>query len=198
MEMAQKELMNILPQKFHIPSSKIRLLNSIGHGTKTVEAVISMCDYMSIPAGEFGEVYKAHLTNLRGVVTRIVAVKTLRGNTYVLVLSYSTGVYAGWVGFNWVVSPCIGSQIADSCCSPGLFTPADVQMMLQEVVKMKDLNHPHIMSLIGVCFNSGVGVVMPYMANGSVLSYLKKEQETLFLQNEADVEQVRVEPWCSD
>ena len=63
--------------------------------------------------------------------------------------------------------------------------------MLQEVVKMKEFNHPHIMSLIGVCLNAGVGVVMPYMANGSVLSYLKKEQETLLLQDEADTSQVR-------
>ena len=60
---------------------------------------------------------------------------------------------------------------------------------------MKDFNHPHIMPLIGVCLDAGVGVVMPYMANGSALSYLKKERETLLLQNEADVEQVRMEPW---
>ena len=60
---------------------------------------------------------------------------------------------------------------------------------------MKDFNHPHIMSLIGVCLDAGVGVVMPYMANSSVLSYLKKERESLLLQDEADVEQVRVEPW---
>ena len=51
--------------------------------------------------------------------------------------------------------------------------------MLQEVVKMKDFNHPHIMPLIGVCLDAGVGVVMPYKANGSVLSSLKKERETL-------------------
>ena len=59
---------------------------------------------------------------------------------------------------------------------------------------MKDFNHPHIMSLIGVSLGAGVGMVMPYMANGSVLSYLKKERETLLLQDEADMEQVRVEP----
>ena len=59
---------------------------------------------------------------------------------------------------------------------------------------MKDLNHPHIMPLIGVCLDAGVGVVMPYMANGSVLSYLKKERKTLLLQDEADMEEVRVEP----
>ena len=82
MEMAQKELMDILPQKFHIPSSQIRLLNSIGHG-RTSEAVISpvpqSVTVYPIPVGEFGEVYKAHLTRRQGRVTRIVAVKTLRG-----------------------------------------------------------------------------------------------------------------------
>ena len=59
---------------------------------------------------------------------------------------------------------------------------------------MKDFNHRHIISLIGVCLDAGVGVVMPYMANGSVLSYLKKERKTLLLQDEADMEEVRVEP----
>ena len=56
---------------------------------------------------------------------------------------------------------------------------------------MKDFNHPHIMSLIGVCLDAGVGVVMPYMANGSVLSYLKKEREALLLQDEAAAAEVR-------
>ena len=51
MELAQSELMNILPQKFHIPSSQIHLLNSIGHGTKTVEAVavlqcVTLCPFL--------------------------------------------------------------------------------------------------------------------------------------------------------
>ena len=68
---------------------------------------------------------------------------------------------------------------------------------------MKDFNHLHIMPLIGVCLDAGVGVVMPYMANGSVLNYLKKERDTMLLQDEADVEQVRdLENeevlWCPD
>ena len=85
--MAQNELMNILPQKFHIPSSQIHLLNSIGHG-RTSKAVIFLCIrswftsfslLWSISVGEFGEVYMARLTRRQGGVTRIVAVKTLRG-----------------------------------------------------------------------------------------------------------------------
>ena len=62
MKMAHNRLMNILPRSFCIPSSQLHLLNSIGHGTKTVEGVISLYRsiyvYMPIPAGEFGEVYK--------------------------------------------------------------------------------------------------------------------------------------------
>ena len=55
---------------------------------------------------------------------------------------------------------------------------------------MQDFSHPHVMSLIGVCLDSGVGVVMPYMANGSVLSYLKKEREILLLSEDAELEEV--------
>ena len=57
---------------------------------------------------------------------------------------------------------------------------------------MKDFKHRHVMPLIGVCFDSGVGVVMPYMANGSVLNYLKKERESLLLKEVIDIDKVRI------
>ena len=72
----------------------------------------------------------------------------------------------------------------------GLFSANDVQQILQEVVKMKDFKHRHVMPLIGVCLDSGVGVVMPFMANGSVLSYLKKERAKLLLGEDSDIEEV--------
>ena len=56
---------------------------------------------------------------------------------------------------------------------------------------MKDFKHRHIMLLIGVCLDSGVGVVMPYMVNGSVLNYLKEKRESLLLSDEAEIDQVR-------
>ena len=56
---------------------------------------------------------------------------------------------------------------------------------------MKDFKHRHIMPLIGVCLDSGVGVVMPYMVNGSVLNYLKEKRESLLLSDEAEIDQVR-------
>ena len=82
------------------------------------------------------------------------------------------------------------SNVCVATCA-GLFSANDVQLILQEVIKMKNFKHRHVMQLIGVCLDSGVGVVMPFMANGSVLSYLKRERETLFLSKETDIEQVR-------
>ena len=55
---------------------------------------------------------------------------------------------------------------------------------------MKDFKHRHIMPLIGVCLDTGVGVVMPFMTNGSVLNYLKEKRESLLLSDEAEIDQV--------
>ena len=56
---------------------------------------------------------------------------------------------------------------------------------------MQDFEHPRVMSLLGVCLDSSVGIVMPYMVNGSVLSYLKREKAALLLSEEAELEEVR-------
>ena len=55
------------------------------------------------------------------------------------------------------------------------------QELLSECVKMKSLNHLHVMTLKGVCLDGGPVpyIVLPYMANGSLLSYLKKERSNL-------------------
>ena len=57
---------------------------------------------------------------------------------------------------------------------------------------MRKFNHPHVMGLIGVCLNAGPApyIVMPYMANGSLLSYLKKERSSLVLKEDADEDSV--------
>ena len=53
---------------------------------------------------------------------------------------------------------------------------------------MQSFNHPNVMSLIGVCENlsGGPAVVMPFMANGSVLDYLKKNRNSLMLDATAE------------
>ena len=100
MDMARKELKQVIPQGMQIPSTQLRLLESVGHGQFAVQqqhyslsiflqmyaqhevlncAVLTVI-LSSLLTGEFGEVYKAHLIAWHGQGDpRIVAVKTLRG-----------------------------------------------------------------------------------------------------------------------
>ena len=57
--------------------------------------------------------------------------------------------------------------------------------MENEIIKMKEFKHPHVLPLIGVCLDAefGVSMVMPYMAKGILLDYLKKEQCNLIVQD---------------
>ncbi len=67
---------------------------------------------------------------------------------------------------------------------------------------MQDFDHPHVMSLIGVvCLDAGPGIaiVIPYMANGSLFDYLKRERSSLELDDDCEIDQVRfvkVNCWC--
>ena len=75
----------------------------------------------------------------------------------------------------------------------GFFTPRDVQSMTDEVLKMQSFDHPHVMTLIGVCLDAGPGLalVMPYMANGSLLAYVKQERPNLDLIEDAEINAVK-------
>ena len=57
---------------------------------------------------------------------------------------------------------------------------------------MKRFQHPHVMGLVGVCLDAGPApyIIMPYMANGSLQSYLKKERKSLILGEDADEDTV--------
>ena len=74
----------------------------------------------------------------------------------------------------------------------GFCSNADMQSMFSEVSQMVELSHPNVMSLIGVCVDGtqGPSIVMPYMANGSLVDYLKKERKNLYLEFDAEEEQV--------
>ena len=51
---------------------------------------------------------------------------------------------------------------------------------------MKNFSNLHVMSLKGVCLDGGPVpyIVLPYMANGSLASYLKKERKNLIMMKE--------------
>ena len=51
---------------------------------------------------------------------------------------------------------------------------------------MRDFDNYHVMTLKGVCLDGGPVpyVVLPYMANGSLLSYLRKERLNLIIEKD--------------
>ncbi|KAK3103925.1 hypothetical protein FSP39_022961 [Pinctada imbricata] len=55
---------------------------------------------------------------------------------------------------------------------------SDVQSFLDEALIMKDFNHPNVMSLIGISLPEGEFpvVVLPFMKNGDLLSYIRNDQ----------------------
>ena len=73
------------------------------------------------------------------------------------------------------------------------YSTKDVDDLLKESEKMRQFSHPNVLSLIGVCIEAGDTpyIVMPYMANGSLLVYLRKERPHLTIAGEAGAEMVR-------
>ena len=76
--------------------------------------------------------------------------------------------------------------------SAGLFTVDDVQSITDEILKMKHFDHPNVMTLVGVCVSIGGGpaIVMPFMANGSLLNYLRKDKKNITIKDDQDLETV--------
>ena len=74
----------------------------------------------------------------------------------------------------------------------GLFTVNDVHNMTDEILKMKHFDHPNVMTLIGVCVSIGGGpaIIMPYMENGSLLSYLRKDKDNITASDDQDLDTV--------
>ena len=58
-----------------------------------------------------------------------------------------------------------------------------IRDMLKECSRMSKFDHINVLTLKGVCLDGGPApyIIMPYMANGSLLTYLKKNRKTLVL-----------------
>ena len=59
---------------------------------------------------------------------------------------------------------------------------------MQESIKMKSFDHLNVLSLIGICLDLGDApcIVMPFMDEGSLLSYLKRQRNNLTVSEIAD------------
>ena len=63
----------------------------------------------------------------------------------------------------------------------GFYDRSTIREMLKECSKMHKFEHKNVLTLRGVCLDGGPApyIVMPFMANGSLLAYLRKNRSTL-------------------
>ena len=63
----------------------------------------------------------------------------------------------------------------------GFYDHSMVRDMLKECSRMSKFDHINVLTLRGVCLDGGSApyIIMPFMANGSLLAYLKQNRKTL-------------------
>ena len=62
---------------------------------------------------------------------------------------------------------------------------------LKECLKMKAFMHPHVMGIFGICLDCQAPyIVMPFMVNGSLHTYLRKHRMELLISEDEDIDLV--------
>ena len=67
-------------------------------------------------------------------------------------------------------------------------TVENITSILRESILMKDFDHPNVLNVLGVGFNTDDGlpfVILPFMENGDLKTYLKNKR-----QKDATVDQL--------
>ena len=84
----------------------------------------------------------------------------------------------------------------------GFVDQKNIDDLLKECSKMSEFNHPNVLTLTGVCLDGGPApyIIMPFMENGSLLSYLIKERDSLVLEPGTTGNVVRItnNEWIAD
>ena len=130
---------------------------------------------MPLTPGESGLVYRGYIDMGEG--NELVAVKTGKSN----LSSY--------------IATCKVQPLATMFFlqSADLLSPSDKKKLLKEVSIMLSFNHPNVMSLIAVCFDGEMPLlIMPFMSNGSLLAHVKQNRERLHCAIETDDTQVKI------
>ena len=86
------------------------------------------------------------------------------------------------------------SSVLYTCSSiTGFVSPQVTEDLVTESERMAWFQHENVMTLIGICTDFGENpcIVMPFMANGSLLAYLKKERSNLTVAEEDEKEMVK-------
>ena len=76
-----------------------------------------------------------------------------------------------------------GSAISLRTSFAGFLQEELVKDLLEECLKMKEFDHPNVLEVRGVCLDGGPApyIIMPFMKNGSLLSYLQENRASLVL-----------------
>ena len=63
---------------------------------------------------------------------------------------------------------------------------------MEESIRMKSFHHTNVMALLGVCVDAGTApyIVLPFMSNGSLHGYLKRDRPNIVLSGHMDPEAV--------
>ena len=110
----------------------------------------------TIHSGESGLVYKAYIKTSIG--KELVAVKTGKGIEK----------------FN------CAATLTDLFLITAFFSKSDFERLAKEISTMLSFDHPNVMSLIGVCMDREMPlVIMPFMSKGSVLEFVRHNKEEL-------------------
>ena len=70
----------------------------------------------------------------------------------------------------------------------GNYNENEIQELVEEASKMKTFDHINVLPLTGICLGlfGSPCIVMPFMSNGSLLSYLRKESHHLSTTESSD------------
>ena len=75
-----------------------------------------------------------------------------------------------------------------------LFSTSDMERLAKEVATMLSFEHTNVMSLVGVCLDGDMPLlIMPFMFNGCVLDFVKHHREELLCINATEAQ---VQSFC--
>ena len=74
----------------------------------------------------------------------------------------------------------------------GSFTHQHTKTLIKECALIHELDRPNVTSLVGICLDAGPSpyIILPFMENGSLLSYVKSNKTILCTDTNTDEETV--------
>ena len=103
-------------------------------------------------------------------------------HVFTVMLELDIGMY---VYINSVILNLVQHNIA-------LSSADDVKLLMKEIAKMVNFNHPNVMTLTGVILVEGGAplLVMPYMAKGTLLTHVQKNKAQFLFEDKEQTDKV--------